>query len=215
MKTIRILLFLLAGFAILGGFYVLTSISGTLQQLKYVEAERDLWQRPADVIRALDLKEGGTVVDLGSGSGYFTLKLSAVVGTQGEVVATDLRGVSLFFLRLRAFLAGRHNIRIHLVTPDDPHLPAGQADAVLISNTYHEFANPKLILEHTYRSLRPGRRLVIVDRGPREEVHGHEASAARVESEVRQQGFETFSVDDRFIDRPGDDPWWLLVARRP
>ena len=35
----------------------------TLQQLTFVEAERDLWQRPDDVIRALNLRQGSNVVD--------------------------------------------------------------------------------------------------------------------------------------------------------
>ena len=42
-----------------------------------------------------------------------------------------------------------------------------------------------------------------------------DSPAALVEAELRQRGFEILSRDDRFIDQPGDEPWWLLVARRP
>ena len=39
---------------------------------------------------------------------------------------------------------------------------------------------------------------------------------ARAEREIHQQGFQTISRDDRFIDRPQDeDLWWLIVFRKP
>src|SRR5262245_8862433 len=83
----------------------------TLQQLKAVEAERDQWQRPADIIRELNLKTGNVVIDFGSGAGYFALKLSDSVGNGGQVLAVDLRRLSLLFLRIRSVLAGKHNVQ--------------------------------------------------------------------------------------------------------
>jgi len=216
-------LFLVSAFLILVTFYVLSSISSTLNRLNLVEAERDRWQRPADVVRSLGAHEGSTVVDLGCGAGYFALKLAPVVGRRGAVLAVDLRRLSLFFLRLRSLLRNYHNIRVIVGAPDDPRLPAGRADAVLIANTYHEFSNRISMLDHTWRTLRRGGRLVIVDRsasGDSEELERshaphHQLSAALVESELRRYGFEILSRDDRFIDKPGDQPWWLLVAQRP
>ena len=220
---LRVVLFLFSAILILLTFNALSSVSNTLDRLNVVEAERDRWQRPAEVLRALGLSPGSTVVDLGSGAGYFTLKLAAVVGRQGEVLAVDLRRLSLFFLRIRALMRNQHNIDIIVGAPDDPHLPTGRVDAVLISNTYHEFSNRRLMLDHTWRSLRRGGRLVLVDRGPpgarEKEVDsvapGHEVSIALVEAELREKGFEILRRDDRFIGQPGDEPWWLIVARRP
>lgn len=83
----------------------------TLNALDQIERERDLWQRPSDVIQALNLHEGSVVVDFGSGVGYFTLKLSPLVGMNGVVVAEDIRQQSLVFLRIRALLRGRHNVK--------------------------------------------------------------------------------------------------------
>jgi hypothetical protein len=59
----------------------------TLRILTVVEAERDRWQRPAEIVRALALSDGATVLDLGSGAGYFVLKLSPRVGARGVVLA--------------------------------------------------------------------------------------------------------------------------------
>jgi len=197
--------------------YELYSGINTLHRLEVVESERDQWQRPADILRVLDLREGNIVLDLGSGAGYFALKLSPVLGNRGQVLAVDLRRLSLFFLWTRALLRGQHNIHIIVGEDDDPHLPTGTVDRVLICNTYHEFSNPELMLNHVIRSLRPGGNLVVVDRAPRAigAEQTHEMSLTVVEGELRQTGFEIVSQDDHFIDRPGDDLWWLLVARKP
>src|SRR5258708_1255568 len=164
-------LVLLAIFIIIGLAGLALRGIRTLQTLTAVEAERDQWQRPADVIRALDLKSGSVVVDLGSGAGYFTLKLSDVAGPSGKVIAVDLRRFSLLFLHIRALLQGKHNIQIILGDPDDPHLPAGKVDSVLIANTYHELTAPQSILRHLSKALRPGGRLVVVDRSEGDAHH--------------------------------------------
>ena len=196
----------------------------TLDLLKQVERERDQWQRPTDVIQALNLREGDAVVDLGCGVGYFALKLSPVVGKRGRVMAVDILREPLAFLWVRSFLRNQHNIDIIRGYFDDPRLPISVADGVLVANTYHELAQPKPILDHLFQSLKPGGRLVIVDQGPRSagresrEIEGqhHELRPELVEPEVRQAGFEIISRQDRFIDQPNDDHvWWLIVARKP
>jgi len=211
----RLVLFLLSAIVVFTMMYVLYSAIGTLRQLDVVESERDQWQRPAEVLQALDLRPGNVVVDLGSGAGYFALKLSPIVGTEGQVLAVDIRKLSLSFLWIRALLSQKRNIRVVLSDEDDPRLPPGAVDAVLIANTFHELRDPKVMLGHVSRSLRPGGRLVIIDRGPRQRgAHAHETDRAFVETEVQQAGFEIVNSQDHFIDRSGDDPWWLTVARK-
>ncbi len=212
----RIALFLVCAILIFVVLNTLYSFASTLTRLDAIESERDQWQRPADVLRALDLRPGNTVADIGAGSGYFALKLSPVVGARGEVQAVDLRRLSLFFLWTRALLRGQHNVHVIAGEDDNPHLPTGTVDAVLICNTYHEFSNPDVILHRVFQSLRPGGRLVVVDRAARatDAPHAHEVPLVAVEGQLRNQGFEVVSQNDSFIDRPGDDLWWLATARK-
>ena len=160
-------------------------------------------------------------MDFGSGAGYFTLKLSDAVAPSGTVIAVDLRNLSLLFLRIRAFLQRKHNIRIIVGDPDDPHLMAGSVDSVLILNTYHELSDPKSILRHLSLALRPGGRLVIVDRtSPAgddsvENVAHHHAAPDAVEADLRKESFNIISREDTFIHPPGDEVWWLITASKP
>src|ERR1700686_1848213 len=120
---VKLVVFLVSGIIILFIFDTAYQGLNTLSRLNVVEAGRDQWQRPSDVIQALDLRPGNVVVDLGCGSGYFTLKLSAPVGKSGSVLAEDIRRLPLMFMWLRTFQTGQHNINIVRGEPDDPHLP--------------------------------------------------------------------------------------------
>jgi hypothetical protein len=94
---VRVALFVLgAGLLVLLLSYLYRGIQ-TLNALDQIERERDHWQRPSDVIQALNLHEGSVVVDFGSGADYFALKLSPVVGKRGSVVADDIRRESFGF----------------------------------------------------------------------------------------------------------------------
>jgi SAM-dependent methyltransferase len=206
----RVALFLAGGFALAVLMYVVSQGIQTLDRLDVVEQERDRWQHPAELVQGLDLKPGAVVVDLGSGAGYFTLKLSPMAR---RVFAVDLRKESLSFLWIRARLRGLRNVTVVVGGEDDPRLPAS-VDAVLIVNTYHELAHSKAILDHVRESLVPGGRLVIADRGPEMETPHHGLPMAQAADEVAREGFEIVRREDHFLDQPGEGPWWLIVARK-
>jgi len=195
----------------------------TLRTLTTVERERDTWQRPDEVLRQLNLRSGDTVVDLGSGAGYFALKIAPRVAPDGRVFAVDLRRQSLAFLWIRAVLGGHSSVRVIRSQVDNPQLPPGQVDAVLVANTYHELTAPEPILRALFGSMRSGARLVVVDRGPRNgdqtpttTSDHHDMTPAVAERDINRHGFHTVIREARFIDRPTDeDLWWLIVFRKP
>jgi predicted methyltransferase len=216
----RIGLFLVAAAGTIGLLSVAQWTIGAIRRVDTVEAERDQWQRPGDVIQALHLGDGRVVVDLGSGVGYFALKLTGQVGRRGRVLAVDVRRFPLLFLRMRAFLSGRRNLSVVRGDVDDPHLPARGVDAVLVANTYHELTHTGLILDRLFEALRPDGRLVVVDPGPDLAEAGspdrgnhHHQSPDSAEAQLRQAGFEMVGRDDGFIDGPRGR-WWLIVARK-
>jgi predicted methyltransferase len=219
---LKFLTFLVSAVAFLIFLNVGFSALNTLSQLDTVEAARDQWQRPLDILRALNPRPGDTIVDLGCGSGYFTLKLSAAVGNRGRVIAEDIRWLPLIFLRARTILKKELNVSLIHGQPTNPHLPINGINAVLILNTYHELSDPHAIVAQVHPALVSGGRLVVVDREPNPANVGitengeHEISASRVQTDLRQMGFEIVGRQDRFVDSdPNRDTWWLLVARKP
>lgn len=219
---LKLLVFFLCALAV---FFILNtgySALNTISRLDVVEAERDQWQRPAEILQALDIKQGDVVVDLGCGSGYFALKLSSPVGKKGRVLAEDIRGLPLTFLWFRTILKNERNITVVHGDPGDPRLPLQRVNEVLIANTYHELTDSQAILAHVRQSLLSGGRLVVVDRTPKPAATGasllaeHEISAEQVENELRQAQFEIVSRQNDFIQKdPDNESWWLIVARKP
>jgi len=82
--------------------------------------ERDADQKPDEVMRALALKPGERIADVGAGSGYFTLRLARAVGPSGSVLAVDANADLLAHLDGRLKQAGLTNARTLLVQKDDP-----------------------------------------------------------------------------------------------
>ncbi len=202
--------------------YVVDQAVRTLDTLTAVERERDTWQRPDDILRHLELAPGDSVVDFGSGAGYFALKIAPRVAPNGRVLAVDLRRQSLAFLWIRATLDGLWNLHVIPSRVDNPMLPPDPIDAVLIANTYHELTAPEPILKTLFGMMRSGGRLVVVDRGPRvgdesgAATDHHEVAATVAERDITRYGFRMVTRDDRFIDRPTDhDVWWLIVFSKP
>jgi predicted methyltransferase len=219
---LKLLLFFFCALAVLVLLNTGYSALNTISRLDQVEMERDQWQRPAEVVQALDIKPGDVVVDLGCGAGYFALKLSSPAGKGGRVLAEDIRRLPLVFLWWRTILKNERNITVVHGAPADPHLPREGVNEVLIANTYHELADSQAILAHVRQALVSGGRLIVVDRAPNPadidpspQVE-HEISAQRVESEIRQANFEIVSRQNDFIEKDRDNQsWWLIVARRP
>ena len=138
------------------------------------------------------------------------------------MLAVDLRRQSLAFLWIRARWGGQSTVQVIHGRVDDPRLPPGPVDAVLIANTYHELSHPRPVLNALFAVMRPGARLVVVDRSPRRESETaaasghHEITRVAAEQALNALGFHTVTFDDRFIDRAvDDDVWWLLVLRKP
>src|SRR5205823_7894639 len=89
--------------------------------------------------------------------------------------------------------AGVKNIRPIRCTPDDPKLPAGAVDLVLMVDVYHECSEPEATLQGIRKALKPGGRLVLVEfRGEDPDVPikpEHKMTATQARKEVEPQGF--------------------------
>src|SRR5262245_43931249 len=74
------------------------------------EGHRDSRNEAGEVSRLLELKPGMTVGDIGAGSGYYTVRLSYLVGPRGSIVAQDVTRDHLIELRRRTERLGLTNV---------------------------------------------------------------------------------------------------------
>jgi ubiquinone/menaquinone biosynthesis C-methylase UbiE len=134
------------------------------QDLGLLDApDRDQWQKPDLIMDALAVFDGAVVADLGAGGGWFTIQLARRVGPNGIVYAEDIQPQMVEAIDRRMRREGLTNVQTRRGTPDDPRLPAGRLDAVLIVDAYHEIENPEALLRNVVLALKPTGRVGIVD----------------------------------------------------
>jgi ubiquinone/menaquinone biosynthesis C-methylase UbiE len=125
--------------------------------------DRAEWQNPDRIMDTLGVGEGVVAVDLGAGSGWFTIRLANRVGPNGIVYAEDIQRQMIDSITRRVERLGLKNVRTVLGTTNDPRLPLGAVDAVLIVDSYHEMEQPVALLKNVARSLKPDGRIGIVN----------------------------------------------------
>ena len=173
---------------------------------------RKRWQKPDEVVAALKLEPGERVADVGSGPGYFTLRLAKAVGPTGKVWAVDIEQVLLDRLGEHAADAKLDNIECVLTVPHKPSLPPGRIDTALLVNTYYYLSNPRDYMIRLGEALAPGGRIVIIDLIPRSRAERgfgpplhKQVSRERVDAVMSAVGFKptavhTFLPEQYFVE---------------
>lgn len=120
------------------------------------DPQRDAWQKPHEVVTALDLKPGEAVADIGAGTGYFTRRFAMHAG---KVYAVDIDPKLLDI----AMKGAPKNVESVPALPDDPKLPAESVDTVFFCDVLHHIANRAAYYPKLAKALKPGGRIVVVD----------------------------------------------------
>jgi arsenite methyltransferase len=152
-------------------------------------------------VTALAIEPGDTVADLGSGSGYFTLRLAEATGASGRVLAVDVDADMNELVTERAREAGVANVETVLAQPDDPKLPEGAVDLVFTCNTYHHLEERPAYFARLRRALAPGGRVAIVEY--REQaflLRRHATPPDVIRSEMETAGYRLVADHD-FLER--------------
>lgn len=163
--------------------------------------EREAFQKSNEVMAALAFKPGERVADIGAGSGYFTVRVARAVGPAGTVWAIDIRQEMLDYISKRLEAESLKNVRLALVTADDPKLPTGGVDTILMVDTIHYISNRAEYAKKLRAGLAPGGRLVIIDYIPKpmsERPWGptpeQQVSRETLDAELAQAGFKPVKV---------------------
>jgi len=154
------------------------------------DPERDAWQKPHDVIQALALKPDAIVADIGSGTGYFSVRFAHMV-PKGRVYGVDTEPGMVKHLADRATREGMKNVTAVAGKPGDPRLPE-KADLVILVDVYHHVENREQYFRQLQKSLRPGGRVAIIDfrmDSPEGPPKSARIAPDRVKAEMKRAGY--------------------------
>jgi ubiquinone/menaquinone biosynthesis C-methylase UbiE len=127
------------------------------------EDARDSVGEAERVMRLAEIQPGMSVADIGAGEGYYTIRLSPLVGTRGRVLAQDIVPQTLQALADRVHRERLDNVALKLGQPNNPLLPETSFDRVLLIHMYHEIQRPSEFLWNLRPALKRGGRVVVVD----------------------------------------------------
>ncbi|MDP4021593.1 methyltransferase domain-containing protein [Methylobacterium sp. NEAU 140] len=165
-----------------------------------VEADRDKADEFGQISRAMGIKPGESVADIGAGNGYHVTRLSPLVGPTGRVFAEDVTPAYLADLERR--VKGLGNVTVVRGAAHDPRLPPASLDAAILVHMYHEISQPYGLLHNLAPAMKPGGRVGIVDADDIPSRHGTPPALLRCElaaAGYREIGFHPLTGDVGYL----------------
>lgn len=179
---------------------ILDRLPGPIRRWLYAGGTRqDRLRDPDAVIRALDVRPGMIVGDLGPGVGHFTLRFARAVEPDGVVYALDASQSTLNDLMRVAADRAITNLRAVRVPRDRLEVPQ-PVDLLFVSATYHHLPDPSTYFAEARTHLRPGARVAILE-SRREGLLArwqafHASSPRQVQREMTDAGYRLVATHD-------------------
>jgi arsenite methyltransferase len=156
--------------------------------------QRDAWMKPDEVVKALELKNGEVVADIGAGSGYFSRRFARAVAPDGKVYAVDIAADILAYLKERAEKENLRDLVTVVSRPDDPMLSANSVDLAFFCDTTHHIEDRVNFYRALFPAVRVHGRMAIVDYPPDSPHAPHKPEQlvprSQVISEAEEAGFK-------------------------
>jgi len=172
---------------------------------------RDAWQKPREVISALAVAPDAAVADIGSGTGYFAVRL-ARAAPKGVVYGVDTEPSMVRYLDERAKHEGLGNLVSVAGQPGDASLPV-KVDLVLMVDVYHHIAERARYFDRLRGSLKAGARVAIIDfrlDSPSGPPKRERITAEQVKAELAKAGYAV-AKEHAFLP----DQYFLVFEPRP
>jgi SAM-dependent methyltransferase len=110
-----------------------------------------------------ELRQGQTVLDVGSGAGFDSLLAARRVGPTGQVIGVDFAAEMVEKAARNAAQVGITNAAFHQAEVDALPLDDGAVDVIISNGVFNLCLDKPKVLAEAYRVLRPGGRIQMAD----------------------------------------------------
>ncbi len=151
--------------------------------------------KPDEIMKALNIKPGQRIADIGAGGGYFSFRFAEAVGRNGEVSAIDRNDDYLKYIREDASKRGLSNIKIIKASENNANLPNNYFNLIFFRNVLHHIENRVLFMKSIKPKLKPGGRIAVIEYKPGGSIFsfrrlfGHNIPKEKIIGELNRAGF--------------------------
>lgn len=159
---------------------------------KFDGADRDEWQKPDEVIKSFDLPDDAVVMEVGSGTGYFAVRLAPRL-KNGKVICFDQSAQMTSYLENRAKELGLTNIDSRTTESDGGLKLEEKADFIFSVDVYHHLNDRITYFTKIAEYLKPDGVVVVIDRNEEKvegQPMGHRVPKQQIKEEMKEAGFE-------------------------
>ncbi len=178
----------------------------------YNDVERRKWQNPEAILTDIGVRSGITFIDVGCGTGFFTLPAARMIGNSGKVFALDIDANFIAGLQERANIEHVNNLSVTVGRAEDLVLCDQCADIVFFGIVLHDFQDAARVLENANKMVKASGMLVNLDWkkkpmdfGPPLKIRFDEQTAAGL---IKSAGFKIESTKD-------NGPYHYIITARP
>lgn len=163
---------------------------------RFESPERDAYQQPQKVLDFLGDINGKKIMDIGAGTGYFSVKLAQ---KGAMVIAADVNEEFQQYIKERISKEKLSNIELRKIPFDSPALGEKEVDIVFIVNTYHHIDKRSQYFAKVKKGIKEKGELIIIDFFKTDIPVGppiaHKIAIDEVIAELKLAGFTNFIVE--------------------
>jgi cyclopropane fatty-acyl-phospholipid synthase-like methyltransferase len=170
---------------------------------RFESPQRDTYQQPEKVLEYIGDVSGETIMDIGSGTGYFSFRL---VGAGARVIAADVDERFQDYIRTKKDRLGipDSSLSLRKIPYDDPLLQPGEVDKVITVNSYHHIGDRSKYFSKVRTGLKPGGTLIVIDYFKKDLPVGPPKSMKidrqTIVEELKAAGFEHIQTNDTLLE---------------
>lgn len=172
--------------------------------------ERDEWQKPEKVIDLFGNIEGKKIMDIGSGTGYFSFRMA---DRGADVIAADVDDRFLEYINKKITEGKSNKVKTRKVEYDDPLLTKDEVDNIIIVNTYHHIDDRPDYFTKVANGIKNQGSLMVVDFKKDKESPGpprrYRVSVEKAKKELTEAGFTSFDVNTELLENQ-----YIIIAHK-
>jgi predicted methyltransferase len=172
---------------------------------RFETESREIHRQREAIVKAVGIREGMVVADIGAGTGLFTMLFGKAAAPGGRVYAVEIAQKFVDHLGARAAKEKVSGVVPVLGTARSVELPDGVVDVAFICDVYHHFEYPADTMKSLWKAMKPGGTVVLIDfhriAGKSSEwTMGHVRAGQEVfEREIAAAGFEKVGEEKGFL----------------